>query len=177
MIITEHIRDINLLSVVEAAGVEMRKSGSRYLGRCPLHDEKTASFFVFNNNRFKCFGCQEYGDAINFIQKLHGIGFMQACSYLGLKNSKPTPEIMETIRKQKEQRLTKLRFNRWRGTMIDEYATLYRNSSRLLSTINTEDDLERFGSLFYSKEQWRQLYKFFLETDKKTLFNMFMSNQ
>lgn len=46
-------------------------------GLCPFHSEKSPSFHV-KNNRFKCFGCGEYGDSIAFYMKINNVGFIQA---------------------------------------------------------------------------------------------------
>ena len=35
---------------------------------CPFHNEKTASFTVFKNNTYYCFGCGASGDVIKFVQ-------------------------------------------------------------------------------------------------------------
>lgn len=49
---------------------------------CPFHQEKTPSFVIYPNNSYYCFGCQEYGDAITFIQKTQNMNFPQAVTYL-----------------------------------------------------------------------------------------------
>lgn len=41
---------------------------------CPFKKEKTPSFYVYHStNTFKCFGCGEYGDIINFVAKMEGL--------------------------------------------------------------------------------------------------------
>lgn len=45
---------------------------------CPFHGEKSASFFIFQDNKFKCFGCGVHGSAIDFYMKLHSIDFRNA---------------------------------------------------------------------------------------------------
>ena len=47
-------------------------------GRCPLHDERTASFYVFaDSGRWRCFGrCAEGGDVITLAQRLIDGGLM-----------------------------------------------------------------------------------------------------
>ncbi len=171
---TAEIKTLDLLPIVEAAGVQMRKSGSKWVGCCPMHDEKTGSFFVFPDNHFKCFGCQESGDIIDFVRKTQGIGFMEACNYLGIENRRPTPKLLETIRTQQKKKAVKEAFEHWRDGKIDEYATLYRCSSRVLHGIKTLSDLERMGDLYHAKQKWQRLYHlFYLEADKATLFKMF----
>lgn len=52
---------------------------------CPLeghNGEKTPSFYVDKNNRYKCFGCQQGGDAIDFVMQRDGSKFVQAVKSL-----------------------------------------------------------------------------------------------
>jgi DNA primase len=44
---------IDLVGVVEGVGVELKQRGTRHVGLCPFHSEKTPSFFIFPDNRFK----------------------------------------------------------------------------------------------------------------------------
>ena len=59
------------------------KSGGKLIGLCPLHNEKTPSFFVYlRNNSFYCYGCNSGGDSINLVRQLHKMNFLQAVQYL-----------------------------------------------------------------------------------------------
>ena len=49
----------------------------RGMGICPFHEEKTPSFSI-KNNKFKCFGCGEHGDVIDFYMKTQNCNFIQA---------------------------------------------------------------------------------------------------
>ena len=54
---------------------------------CPFHeDKKTKSFGIFlaesGEYRFKCFGCGESGDIIDFIQRMEGITQSEAIQKL-----------------------------------------------------------------------------------------------
>ncbi len=69
---------MDLLGLVQRH-VELKKSGRSYKGRCPFHQEKSASFYVTPEmRRFKCFGCQAGGDAISFVQRYLGKTFLDA---------------------------------------------------------------------------------------------------
>lgn len=60
-----------------------RETSKRIQAKCPFHDEKVGSFFIFKDqNRFHCFSCGISGDSIAFIQKLKGIGFVNAVKEL-----------------------------------------------------------------------------------------------
>lgn len=65
-----HITDI-------MPGKPASKSFNRVMYKCPLHNEKTASFVVYlDQNSFHCFGCGEGGDVIALYQKLHDVDFV-----------------------------------------------------------------------------------------------------
>ena len=56
--------------------VALKKAGSNYRGLCPFHNEKTPSFNVNPSKRiFKCFGCGEGGDVIQFKMKIENKNF------------------------------------------------------------------------------------------------------
>lgn len=44
---------------------------------CPFHTEKTPSMRIYEKD-YHCFGCQEHGDVITFVQKLFGLSFQDA---------------------------------------------------------------------------------------------------
>jgi len=61
----------------------LRKVGSRFVGLCPFHQEKTPSFYIFPDNHWYCFGaCSEGGDVIKFVMKLRNLTFPEAVRYL-----------------------------------------------------------------------------------------------
>ncbi|GAA3086589.1 DNA primase [Kribbella aluminosa] len=60
--------------------------GGNLKGLCPFHDEKSPSFNVTPaRGFFYCFGCQEGGDVIDFIQKVDQITFSEAVETLAAK--------------------------------------------------------------------------------------------
>ena len=63
--------------------VILKKSGGNYWGCCPFHNEKTPSFSVSPNKQiYKCFGCGEGGDVINFVMRIENLDFMDAVKLL-----------------------------------------------------------------------------------------------
>lgn len=60
----------------------LRRSGSRLVGLCPFHKERTPSFFIFPDNHFHCYGCQVHGDVIDFVMKTKELGFVEVVRYL-----------------------------------------------------------------------------------------------
>ncbi len=82
-------------SIVELVGryVRLNRKGAEYWGCCPFHNEKTPSFKVNEVRKaYKCFGCGEGGDAISFLMKIEGLGFVEAVKELAEKAGIPLPE-------------------------------------------------------------------------------------
>lgn len=74
----------DLVEVAESYGLKFKKRGKEYWALCPFHQEKTASFSINREKQvWSCFGCQESGDLIAFIQKIEGCDFLEACEKLG----------------------------------------------------------------------------------------------
>ena len=67
------------VSVEELAGrfTQLAPAGSGKLkGRCPLHGERTASFYVYQDSqRWQCFGaCASGGDVVELARRLMDLG-------------------------------------------------------------------------------------------------------
>ncbi|CAB1062710.1 DNA primase (EC, partial [Olavius sp. associated proteobacterium Delta 1] len=51
-------RDVDLVPLVKAKGIELKKNGKSYFGLCPFHDDTNPSLSVNpNKNLWQCFGC------------------------------------------------------------------------------------------------------------------------
>ena len=61
----------------------VRRNSGKLVTSCPLHKEKTPSFFIYpDNNSFYCFGCLAGGDSINFVKLLYGFDFIKSVKWL-----------------------------------------------------------------------------------------------
>lgn len=60
---------------------KLKKHNKTYTGLCPFHNEKTPSFHI-KNNRFKCYGCDAFGDSVDFYMRTHNVSFTQAVNKL-----------------------------------------------------------------------------------------------
>ena len=59
--VREAVEAADMVEVVSAR-TQLRRSGGRYTGLCPFHDEKTPSFSVNPQEKlFYCFGCGKGG--------------------------------------------------------------------------------------------------------------------
>jgi hypothetical protein len=66
-----------LLADVVGRRVQLTRLGQTYLGRCPLHLERTPSFYVYLDH-YHCFGCGAHGDLFTFVMETEGVGFPEA---------------------------------------------------------------------------------------------------
>lgn len=74
---------IEFISVLDNININYKKQGKNHIVSCPFHDEKTPSCMIDNNkNTFHCFGCNESGDIITFIEKYYNLSFMDAVKWL-----------------------------------------------------------------------------------------------
>lgn len=73
--------------------VELRRSGTRHVGLCPFHGEKTPSFSVSaGEGFFHCFGCQESGDVLSYVMKYYALSFPEALKMLAERYGIELPE-------------------------------------------------------------------------------------
>ncbi|MBI9114330.1 DNA primase [Sanguibacter suaedae] len=78
------VRDKARIEEIVAEQVTLRSAGVGSMkGLCPFHDERSPSFHVRPQvGRWHCFGCNEGGDVISFVQKIDGLGFTEAVEHL-----------------------------------------------------------------------------------------------
>lgn len=75
--------DIDVQQLVERSGVELKKAGKDWLGRCPFHADETASLVVTPaKNLWHCFGCSAAGGPIDWVMRTQGVGFREAVELL-----------------------------------------------------------------------------------------------
>ena len=75
--------EVSVARLVESAGVELKKSGKDLAGRCPFHEDDTASLIVTPaKNLWHCFGCQIGGGPIDWVMKARGVSFRHAVELL-----------------------------------------------------------------------------------------------
>jgi DNA primase catalytic core len=81
----------DLLEVVRGSGVELKRAGRQWVGRCPFHQDDTPSFFVDPGKQlWNCLGeCgangrgDSGGDLFRFVMKRDRVNFLSAWKKLG----------------------------------------------------------------------------------------------
>ena len=99
----------DMVEVVSGRTQLRRSSGSRFMGRCPFHEEKTPSFSVNPVEKlYYCFGCGKGGDVISFVRETENLDFVGAVEWLAerfrvpLEYEEASPGI-EVERKRRER--------------------------------------------------------------------------
>ncbi len=83
----QSVRDVvaaaNIVDVVSLRTSLRKSSGTRFMGRCPFHEERSPSFSVNADlNLYHCFGCGKGGDVVTFVRETEGLDFVGAIEWL-----------------------------------------------------------------------------------------------
>ena len=154
--------------------INLKSSGSNYSGLCPFHNEKTGSFHVNQKKQiYKCFGCGEGGDVINFVMKIENLDFIDAIKLLAQKNgiefktnlSEADKAKMESIKLMQDIHLQAARFYFANLTKSKNAGYDYLKRRGL-----SDKTIKKFG-LGYSIYSWNSLMDYLLSIgyEKKDL--------
>ena len=73
--------------------VQLERSGNNFKGRCPFHNEKTPSFYVYQDTgTYHCFGCNAHGTVIDFVMETENRQFRDAVESLAQRAGVPLPK-------------------------------------------------------------------------------------
>ena len=73
--------------------VPLRKAGSRYLGLCPFHHDRSPSLNVTPQmGIYKCFACGAGGDVLKFVQEYEKLDFFDALKIVASRAGVAIPE-------------------------------------------------------------------------------------
>ncbi len=82
----------DIVQVVQET-VSLRRVGSRYVGLCPFHNEKSPSFGVNREEGlFHCFGCGVGGNVFKFVELHERLSFPEAVRVIAKKFGVAIPE-------------------------------------------------------------------------------------
>jgi len=106
---------------VVSGRTSLRKSGARYSGRCPFHEERTPSFSVNPADKlYHCFGCGKGGDVITFVRETESLDFAGAVEWLA-ERFRVTLEYEETSPQLEESRKRRDRLH----AVLEQAAAFY----------------------------------------------------
>jgi DNA primase len=117
----DRVRQAADIVEVVSSHTDLRRQGSRWLGLCPFHEERTPSFSVDPQEKlYHCFGCQVGGDVFSFVQEKEGLGFSEAVELLGERYG------VELVREREDPQAEARRRQRERtGELLERTAAFY----------------------------------------------------
>ncbi|WNZ66215.1 DNA primase (plasmid) [Myxococcus sp. MxC21-1] len=89
--ITEVLQRTDLVELI-SRHVVLKRAGKSWKGLCPFHEEKSASFTV-DGERWRCFGCNAHGDALEWLKRKEGLPFLDAIRRLAAAAGIPLPSV------------------------------------------------------------------------------------
>nr|WP_242856136.1 DNA primase [Ruminiclostridium josui] len=160
----EEIRVSNDIVDVISEYVKLEKKGKNFFGKCPFHNEKTASFSVEPVKQiFHCFGCGKGGNVIHFIMSIENLEFPEALRLLADRAKIQIPDMTEGVRNDEKAVLKKeildinleaARF--FRDNLNNEKNTL--PNSYLMSRKIQKQTVAKFG-IGYAEDRYDTLYR------------------
>ncbi|HYZ70960.1 MAG TPA: DNA primase, partial [Thermoleophilaceae bacterium] len=117
----ERVKDAVDMVELVGARTDLRRVGTRHVGLCPFHDERTPSFSVnAEHGLYHCFGCGASGDAISFVRETDGLDFAEAIEHLAERYG------VALEREEEDERAEEARSRRERlMRLLDRTATFY----------------------------------------------------
>lgn len=164
----EQIEEVRSKSdIVQIIGryVNLKRTGSSYVGLCPFHSEKSPSFNVSPSRQmYKCFGCGVAGNVITFIMEYENYTFPEAMEFLaeqaGVTISKS--ELSPEMKREKNLRTELVQINAKAASYY--YAKLKSPAGKtgyeyFLSRGLSEETIRHFG-LGYAGRGGSELYRY-----------------
>jgi DNA primase len=134
----------------------LKPAGKHLRGSCPLHAERTPSFFIKPyTQRFHCFGCGAGGDVIQFVMLAERLDFKGACDHLGIELN-PAKKDWREIQRQIHKKELVQKFKAWCYCRHDELCRLYRTLQKAKDQAKTEADVERIAAYYHKENLWLQ---------------------
>lgn len=157
--VLDEIRD--RADIVDLIGeyVDLKRSGSNYMGLCPFHSEKTPSFSVSpSKSIFKCFGCGVGGDVITFVMKRENLSFPEAVEFLAEKYNVRLEVYKDENKEAREKRNRLYEINREAGLhFLKNYEASQKTQLYLKNRMLSDKTIRSYG-IGYSKDSWTDLY-------------------
>ena len=117
----ERVKEATDIVEVVSAYTDLRRSGQRFTGLCPFHDERSPSFSVNATEKlYHCFGCGVGGDVFKFVEEKEGLAFAEAVEALADRYG------VEVEREEEDPRAEERRKARARlGELLERTAAFY----------------------------------------------------
>lgn len=155
------------VDIVEIIGarVALKKAGRHFKGLCPFHSEKSPSFIVSPERQsYKCFGCQEGGDVLTFLQKYEGYSFLEALESMAARVGVTLQSYRPTEADSRRKKILEIL------SLATEYYSYLLNKHEsgavardyLVNRGIRNESINKFN-LGYSPSQWRSVSDFLIK--------------
>ncbi|MDO8684161.1 MAG: DNA primase [Armatimonadota bacterium] len=137
--------------------VSIKRSGKSLKALCPFHTEKTPSFIVNEDlQRWRCYGCGEYGDVFTFLMKIENITFSEAVQELA-KRAGITIQRSPAEGKWENDREKLLHINNAAASYFSQALLAAPHAMAYLHKRGVSQESIVKYSLGYAPEDWRAL--------------------
>jgi DNA primase len=148
---------------IVSAHTDLRRSGIRYTGLCPFHEERSPSFSVHAEEKlYHCFGCGVGGDVFDFVVAIENVDFPAAVEQLadryGVEVTREQEDPQAEQRRKARTRLSELldRAAGFYAAFLQEAPEAAKARDYLASRGLGEDVLKQFG-VGYAPSAWDTL--------------------
>ena len=149
--------------------ITLRHIGKHLRGSCPLHAERTPSFFIKPYAQtFHCYGCGAGGDVIQFVMLAENLDFKAACERLGIE-LKPTEKTRREI--QKKQAVGK--FKEWCYCRHDELSRLNRTLQKAKDNARTDAEVDAIADFYHIENLWIEEMDLLAGDDNEMKLNLY----
>ncbi len=156
------VKEKNDIVDVVSGYVSLRQNGSRYVGLCPFHSEKTPSFFLNPAMQlYHCFGCGAGGTVIHFIEHIENLDFVEAVKFLAQRAGIPLPEEQGEASEYTRLKRNIMEMNKIAGRAFFRQlnSEIGKNALSYLRSRGLSDDTIKTFGLGYAPNQWDFMYK------------------
>ncbi|MDD4921163.1 MAG: DNA primase [Bacteroidales bacterium] len=142
----DRIMDAARIEEVVGEFVTLRKRGVNYIGLCPFHDEKTASFSVSATKGIcKCFSCGKGGNVVHFIMEHEQLSYYDALKWLGKRYN------IEIVEKELSTAEQQVRNDRESMFILNEFARDF-----YIRTLHEHIDGKSLGMGYFRERGFRE---------------------
>lgn len=163
--IVEEVRAGNDIVDVIGSYIKLQKKGANYMGLCPFHGEKTASFSVSGSRQmYHCFGCGVGGNVFTFVMEYENFSFPEAIRHLAERAGVKLPEEEFTPEAKKRADRRMRMFDVYKEAAKFYYVQMKKEGGQAAYAYFkkrglSDETITKFG-LGYSDKGGRELYRY-----------------
>ncbi|MEI7644155.1 MAG: DNA primase [Chloroflexales bacterium] len=160
----------DIVEVIDASGVSLRKTGRSFVGFCPFHpNSHTPAFTVYPDSQsFYCFGCHASGSVFDYVMRKQGLDFKDALEHLAARAGVRLEPKGDHERQEDARRTRLLEINasaaRYFNYVLVGLARGELGRAYVAKRGLTPETVESF-QIGYSLDEWAHLFAYL--TDKK----------